>query len=389
MKVVKLILVILVALILKACGTNSQDTKDSDSSFSLFGSSEKTFEFKDPKSGLVASTTKYPSDWKLVTKAEYKNDPIIPAFRYQIQGQDGLQAFNAPMKMYFSSMNPQLDQMMLNSGKNVRNPMTTQQLIQSEVAPKLHAKGFVYNTNKIFPELEQKARKQASKNVTSAFELEVNGTVWKNNDGQKALVILSYLKIPQQSSTVWMYTTDVLISNQDQFDNNVEAFVKANLKNVPTPEWENYMANLKSERNQQHQRTMAQMDQRARIANQEHQMRMANKQASFTAHQQKMQGIWAAQDASHASFMNNTFGSGSTSSGYSSGGGQQSFLNMINEEETVYNPGDGNSYQIQSGAKETWMDSDGNPIYSNDVFYNPNNDNSLNNMEWSKVWEDY
>ncbi len=79
--------------------------------------------------------------------------------------------------------------------------------------------------------------------------------------------------------------------------------------------------------------------------------------------------------------MNNTFGSASSNS-------QRNFLNAINGEETVSHP-NGNTYQIDSGAKETWMDNDGNYINSNDLFFDPNADNSLNNTQWSKVWEDY
>ena len=105
---------------------------------------------------------------------------------------------------------------------------------------------------------------------------------------------------------------------------------------------------------------------------------MANRQASFEAHQRKMQGIWAAQDANHAAFMNRNFGQGSSTA-------QRDFVNMINEEETVYNPLTQQTYQVNAGSSEYWMDSEGNYIQNNDLFYTPNGDINLNSREWVRV----
>ena len=95
-----------------------------------------------------------------------------------------------------------------------------------------------------------------------------------------------------------------------------------------------------------------------------------------------MRAISAAQDANHASFMNRNFGAGSDT-------GQRQFLNTINEQETVYNPLTGNNYQVNAGSTEYWMDSDGNYIKNNDLFYTPNGDINLNNREWVKVGNAY
>ncbi|MFK7812179.1 MAG: hypothetical protein AB8B59_06770, partial [Maribacter sp.] len=83
-------------------------------------------------------------------------------------------------------------------------------------------------------------------------------------------------------------------------------------------------------------------------------------------------------DANHASFMNRTFGPGSDAS-------QRRVVNMINEEETVYNPLNGNNYQVNAQSTQNWMDSDGNLIQNDDLFYTPNGDINLNNREWTKV----
>lgn len=397
----KFCLLILFAIIVQACGfqnPNLDDTQATDASFSFFGETKKKFQYKDPKTGLLVATTSYPSDWKVRVKADYDVDPIIPVFRYQIQGNKGMRAFNTPLKMHYSSSSPYLEQLMRNSGfKGIRSLKTPQELVQSEIAGKLKSKGFSFEDTKVFPALEQKVQEEIYKDATTSSEVSVSGTVWKNNSNQKALVILTYIKLDQPSinnekAIVWLYQTDVLISEEDDFNNNVSNFIQANLENKPTSDWENFMTKLRAERQEENRRrtqaSINRLDQASRQSIVNHQNRMAERNAMFNAHQQKMKGIWAAQDAHNASFMNRTFGSQSTSPSHSSGGNQQGFLNAINEEETVYNPANNTNYQIASGAKETWMDGDGNYINSNDLFFNPNANNT-NNTNWNKVWEDY
>ena len=148
------------------------------------------------------------------------------------------------------------------------------------------------------------------------------------------------------------------------FTETISTLENAIINAKENPQWKQYVAQLNHLR--------------AQKAAQQHQVNMQNRQAAFNAHQQKMRGIWAAQDANHASFMNRTFGSGSDRS-------QQNFINMINEEETVFNPLDGKNYQVNAGSTQYWMDSEGNYIKNDDLFYNPNGGIDLGNREWVKV----
>lgn len=262
--------------------------------------------------------------------------------------------------------------------------MAMEQLIEQDIEPIMKKQGFSFEGPRTFPELERMYKQKVAENALMPAQAELYATQWSNAQGQKALVTVGRVNYRQQLSQygtqdIWCYGTDYLVADANSFETTVAEAVKAQLGIRENPQWKNHSNQIIA------QRTLVARKQSA-IA---HQNNMAQQQASFNAHQEKMKGIWAAQDANHASFMDRNFGSGSTSSGYSGDGGQQSFLNMINEEETVYNPGDGKNHQIESGAKETWMDSDGNSINSNDLFYNPNADGNLNQGEWSKVWEDY
>jgi alpha-D-ribose 1-methylphosphonate 5-triphosphate diphosphatase PhnM len=200
-------------------------------------------------------------------------------------------------------------------------------------------------------------------------QLDHYATEWTNNKGQKALVTLIKIAMQQplltnDSMVMWLYSLDYVFVDASEFDKTIEALLDATESTKENPHWKHY-TNLLAQ-------------QRAQKAAQDHRIHMRNRQAAFDAHQQKMKGIWAAQDANHASFMNRNFGTNSSTA-------QRQFVNMINEEETVYNPTTGKNYQVNAGALQYWMDSDGNYIENNNLFYNPNGDINLNSTEWIKV----
>ncbi|NRD62088.1 hypothetical protein HRD49_10010 [Corallococcus exiguus] len=61
------------------------------------------------------------------------------------------------------------------------------------------------------------------------------------------------------------------------------------------------------------------------------------------------------------------------------------FVNSLKDEETVRNPGDGQRYQVQTGANPYWMNSHGQYVPSNDPNYDPNRDPRLNHQTWKKA----
>jgi hypothetical protein len=398
-----------ITLIFFSClGPNTENNNlNSDSDFSSASDSEtgmtsflendsKLYKFKDPKSGLVVSKIDYPSNWEVISTPQYEVDPLIPFFLYQIQGPSHLKVFNTPLKMFYASPNPQMEQSMRNSGMlNVRSLATVEEIFEKEIKPMLLSKGFSFETQRPITKLaqffDQKVHESAPQAATKIFTTQWNGT-----KGQKALVIISYVQLQQQLfsgdvANIWMYTTDFLIADTDRFEDVVETFVNANIQVKENPQWKNHVAGINNKRQEENRRQrqlqIESMDRATREMTINHQNNMAERQASFDAHQKRMSDMSAVRDANHASFMNNNFGSNSGSSSAYSSGGQQSFLNMIKEEETVANP-NGYNYQVESGAKEYWMDNSGNYKKSDDLFYDPNA--SLdNNTEWTKVKEDY
>lgn len=360
--------------------SGNNNTSDSKSGFAFSTSRVKTHEYKDGKTGIVVSQSDFPSDWEVMSRPLYEIDPEIPTFQYQIQGPSNLRIFNSPVKMNYSAQNPQYGQQLQAYGvKNVRPMASPETIIEYEIQPKMKTHNYAFKSNHALEDLEryfvQKAKQQSPQ-----LQVSLKGTEWSDGHGGKAVSILYYITqqhvlYPQELVTVWFYSTDFLFADEDKFDEMLAKYVKSTIEQKENPNWKNRVMQL-----QQQRQAVQHQQQQQSLAN--HRNRMAQRQASFNAHQQNMKGNSDAMDANHNSFMNRNFGSSSNTSGYS--GGQQGVINMINEEETVTHS-NGTSYQVEAGGKDYWMDSQGNYVKSNDLFYNPNGDINLNNAEWQKV----
>jgi len=331
----------------------------------------KPHQFRDARTGLVVSSSNYPPDWKVISKPNYTIDQKLPVFLTQIQGPHNLKSFNTPMNVHISYQNPQTYQFMhkATTANLHRAMVSNQQIIEEEVLPRMQNSGFKFAGNISLPKSENYLNQKISAESGGQVQLDLLATVWENGTGQKALATVGKIYMQQPLSyidtmTLWMYSIDYTFVDEERFAQTISALENALISSKENQQWKQYVAQLKQ--------------MRAQKAAQQHQTNMRNRQAAFNAHQQKMKGIWAAQDANHASFMNRTFGSGSSTS-------HQNFVNMINEEETVYNPLNGKDYQIEAGSTQYWMDSEGNYIQNNDLFYNPNGDINLENREWTKV----
>ncbi len=338
----------------------------------VFNGGKKKHEFRDARTGLVVNSTEYPGNWQVISKPTYTIDQKIPLFLMQIQGPDNLKTFNTPIKFNLHYPNYQTAQLMRqysSTASMIRPIISNAQIMEEEVNSRMTQSGFQLVGQKHIPRAKRYLRNMLNKSGGQQAQLDHYVTEWTNNKGQKALVTLIKIAMTQpllsnDSMVFWFYSLDYVFVDDHKLDETINKLLDATEATKDNPQWKQYMAQLSQ--------------QRAREAARKHQRNMQNRQVAFNAHQQKMKGIWAAQDANHASFMGRTFGQGSDV-------GQKRFINMINEQETVYNPSTGRNYQVQAGSNEYWMDSDGNYVKNDNYFYNPNGDINLNNRSWTKV----
>jgi hypothetical protein len=109
-----------------------------------------------------------------------------------------------------------------------------------------------------------------------------------------------------------------------------------------------------------HQQRMAQMDQFGRQMTAAHHQRMADNQARFDAHQQMMQGRWAAADQQMQSWQ-----AGQASSDEM----HRRTINGINGTADVYDAQTGTTYYgVDNGAGAYWVDPTNNTVVGTDAY---------------------
>jgi len=343
----------------------------------VFGSRTKTHQFRDAKTGLVVKDYEYPASWKVISRPTYDLSPQLPNFLIQIEGPNGLKAFNTPLKYYVFYSDPNLfGYLPQNVQRMHRREVSVQQLAREEVEQRMKNSGFRFVGTRPTDKYESYVRRKLQEGGHGNQRLEMYSTVWTNDQGLTGIATVSKLAldmplVENTYYTLWLYGVDYTFAENEHVDELQEKIVQTVIDSREHPEWQQYVQAVQKEQQRQNQ-------ERSRQSAIAHQNRMNARWASFNAHQERMKGLSNAMDANHASFMNRNFGAGS-------GSGQREFVNMIHGEETVYNPLNGQSYQVDHGAKQHWMDSNGNLIENNDLFYTPNGDINLNNREWVKV----
>lgn len=350
---------------------------------------KQTHHLRDAHTGLVVGSTQFPSQWKVISRPIYTMDQKVPTFLIQMEGPNNFKSFNVPTTFKVSYQNPEMAQSMkqLGMGPMMRPLVRNEVIFKEEVNPRMEKSGFRLLGNKPVAEFESVVRSRMQEAGVGNAHLECSATEWTNQKGEKALARI--VKIAHQQPgmnndgfTLWFYNVDYIFVDKDHFESALDQMVEVDKSYTENPEWRQYLTNLSNQRAQEAQRqwqnTQQLLDQNQQYIHQSHQQRMNDRWASFNAHKEKMKGIYAAQDANHAAFMNRNFGAGSDTQ-------HKRYINTIRGEETVYNPQTGSNYQVNAGSMEYWMDSQGNYIENNDVYYTPNGDINLNQREWTKV----
>lgn len=136
--------------------------------------------------------------------------------------------------------------------------------------------------------------------------------------------------------------------------------------------------------NPQHDQLLSQIiDRQTEMNTAAHNQRMANQKQSFDAHQQKMQGIYAANDARNAQWMNNfrqgwSTNSPSTQTEY---GQHESFVDAITERTSFDDPHLGQKVHRDGNYNYWYTDGNGQYHGTDDPNFNPS---SLGN-NWQSI----
>ena len=199
------------------------------------------------------------------------------------------------------------------------------------------------------------------------FGLQAQVTVlranWAANDGRQANSLFFHVHSSSQGSATWWYESVVVEGKGKQFQAAVKDIDQAVLQIRHNPKWTQYAKQVIAQQNAVAQQNFNQ-----------HQQRMINNQRNFEATQN---AINDANNAVNQSIMDN-WNTYNQSTDYT----QQQFTDYIRDEQNVYDPNTGNSYKVESGYNQYYINENGQYIGTNDYNYDPNQDPSINNQNW-------
>jgi hypothetical protein len=302
-----------------------------------------------------------PADWKIVTPATHEDPNII--------GPGGVKIYYKQGGSFTFSNDPYMQQLYAQSGQQMRQPINAQQVVQQDLAPQLSNHGLKSVRNYPLPEVAQRSQTYSRKLYKSAPSQEyfdAAGSEWSDGKGNTILVIVDQMISDGAGMVYWYYSLKVLEAPDDKYQQAKKAFLYGIVNTQDNP--------------QQIQAYNLSEQQKTNQSWSQHNAKMQQNQQNFDRQQ--------ALHRSTTDAVNRSLNSAYESQNAASDRSQKQFLNTIKEESTVTNPYDGKQYQVDSGADQYWVNSDGEYIPQGSPDYNPNADPD-NYKQWQQVEPEY
>ncbi len=316
----------------------------------------KYFNTIDSRNGIVMSRIPLPSSWQKQNGGDYL-----------YTGPNGIKIHGERGGSFIFSKDPQMNQMYQQSGMQVQLPKSIEQVINE---------GFMEYANKINRKLVRKYPMpqiaawdkqfddQLYKSMPSQKTFTVMGLEWRDPDGTSFLTILHHFVSYDQYGGYWGITYSVLEASEGAFEPAKAHYINGLLNQQINPQWLQAV----------NQKDM----QVAQQSNAAHQERMANIKSFGDQNTARFNDRMAAMDQNMASWRANQAASDRN---------QEQFVDYIYGNTNVSDPNTGQTYKVEAGANQYWMNNQGEYIKSDNSLYNPNLDQNINNQTWTEYEE--
>lgn len=310
--------------------------------------------------GMKTVEMPFPASWK-VARERGQGQPSIT-------GPRGLRAFDFPAQNFMYTNDPQMQQIYYQSGQQLRPMPGVDGLIEQDIAPWAAQQGFRLVNKFDIPEVtrvDQWYHQQLFQAVPTRMEHAVFGTEWEQEDGDK-FFLLTHLAVGSGNALqTWFHYSTGLQADADYYEAAKQQLIfgLANARYNP-------------------QQIQAYNQREAQKAGQSwaaHNQRMRNNQANFEATQRAIVGAGEA--------VNDSIMQGWRDRNAIQDGGHDAFVDSLLDRQNLVDPSTGQTWKVDSGANNYWMNQDGEYIGTDDHFYNPNTDPTLNSQNWQHLEE--
>ncbi len=331
-------------MVTTACGQNYYDddyTQDSYPSYDAQFVSDRNGNDKiimhaivDAKTGMVSSQMPLPASWKVTPKG--------------ITGPNGIEAKDFPGA---SLMNRQI--------------YSIDQIIQTDIAQLMRRNNAQQLRVIDLPEVARCDQRMMA-NYWSAMPTQkmhwVKGVEFKDAEGKLGILVVHLTSMRTQFGATNFYYLSALTANPSHYESAKKAFLYgiSNIKQNPE-----HLAMYN--RNEQ---------QKSQASWNNHNARMRSNQATFNSFQQTQSTLSDIGDIYHQGYQNR---SAMTDQG------QANAVDGIWGRQTVTNPYNNQQVQMEHGYNNYYINSDNEYIGTDDMFYDPNMDNTVNHQEWQRI----
>lgn len=244
------------------------------------------------------------------------------------------------------------------------------QIIQSKLVPFVTQSGNRVLRIEDYPEIAEYDRNYSAmlwKFAPTEDQHSAKGIVYQDDKNLMGVLVVQFKRSRSQFGTSAFYSMHLLEGPAAVFNQRKQEFLNALANQRPNPE----QIAAYNQREQQ----------KASIRTQNFNIRQRQKQQQFDNWMStQRQNSESALDSSMESWRRRQ---GMIDSG------QQKQVDAIHGTTPVYNPNTGQTWQVEDGYNRYYMNNSGEYLPTDDQFYNPNRDPSLNNQEWTEVTPNY
>ncbi|MCB9165108.1 MAG: hypothetical protein H6590_05235 [Flavobacteriales bacterium] len=237
-------------------------------------------------------------------------------------------------------------------GGQMRPPVSPDQLVQQDLAPKMRQKGWELIGMRELPQVAQ-ADQRGLDGMYSVGQVrkvcQANVSEWRKGDDRIALV-MHWFAFQSPDMTNWGYRFTGAETKAANFQQEEMALVNSLASVRFDPAY--FAAYAQSEQQKGNQSWAAH--------NQRMQQNQANFDRSQAAHRDMVNSV---NDAQMSTWRNNNASSDRM---------HDATIDMIRGEQNAYNPYTGQTGKVESGYQNYWVDQNGQYFGTNDVNYDPN-----------------
>lgn len=357
----QLILILGFSLLIAGCGEQGASDQSLESVESPRGEKLAFHSFHDKQWGMVAVQLPLPADWQVMEDGGNGNPSVT--------GPNGVKVIDFPAEGFVYTNDPAAQQMHRQNGTRVRLMPGIDELIQQDIVPWARDQGLEFVRQYEIEEITR-VDEWYNQQLYKVFPVQAQnaaiGTEWKTQNGDPFFFLMHLAVQTGDGLQTWYYYANGLHAEPEYFEEAKQQLIFGLANARYNPQY--IQAYNQSEAQKAGQSWAA------------HQQRMATNQANFEASQR---AIVSSNNAVNDAIMGSW-----RERNASQDRSQNQYINSITEQNTMIDPSTGQTYQVDSGANNYWMNRDGEYISTDNYNYNPNTDQNVNQQDWQQM-EDY